>query len=104
MIRREKAGFCAELGRGPGVNGEPMKRRYSSSPHSGRPKVSALSAFAAGAGLWGAAQSAQAQPAFTPIEVLAVEQLQDGALRVSTPEGWATLNPEQWAQIGRAHV
>ena len=74
-----------------------MKRRYSSSPHLGRPKVSALSAFAAGAGLWGAAQSAQAQPAFTPIEVLAVEQLQDGALRVSTPEGWATLNPEQWA-------
>ncbi|MAV46894.1 MAG: hypothetical protein CBC49_005470 [Alphaproteobacteria bacterium TMED89] len=51
------------------------------------------------AGLAGGVSFAQAQavPGYVPIEVLAVEQLQDGGLRVATPKGWAVLASDEWA-------
>ena len=73
----------------------PRNRFSSTFPRSSA--SSALSAVVAGTGLFGMAQAAQAQPGYVPIEVLAVEQLGEGALRIATSDGWATLASDQWA-------
>ena len=71
------------------------QNRLPSNP--GRSGASALRAVVAGTGLLGMAQAAQAQPGYAPIEVLAVEQLADGGIRIATNDGWATLASDQWA-------
>ncbi len=74
-----------------------MNTRTRPLPPINKPLAPLAGAASIAAGALGVAQGAQAQPGYAPIEVLAVEQLQDGALRVATPDGWAVLNAEQWA-------
>lgn len=100
MIERENAGISADLGRGPGAYSNTMKRKILPSSHRSQRRIPVAGSFVVSAGLLGAAQAAKAQPGYAPIEVLAVEELQDGALRVSTPEGWAVLASDQWALAG----
>ena len=74
-----------------------MKLTTLSFPQTVSRKQQLVGASAMVASALGGAHVAQAQPGYLPIEVLAVEQLQEGALRVSTPNGWAVLNSDEWA-------